>query len=369
MKVVQLGLRTLIRIDVLAFVAMAVMAGVGIVFIYSAGRHSPSQADLYSKQFGWALVGLGIFVAAVVTDYRRIGAQALWLYLITLAVLVMTLAFGVTINGGRRWLRLFGVLLQPSEFAKIATVLMVARHFSRPDLNLARWSILLHAAVIAGLPFLLIAAEPDLGSAAVLAPVVWVMLLIAGVPAKRLLMLVLLAALMAPVGWLAMDEYQKERVRVFLDPGRDPKGTGWNKIQSEMAVGSGGLRGKGYLAGTQKSLGYLPQTVAPTDFIYSVIGEEAGFMGSAALLGLFAVVIGGGFRAAAGARDKFGQLLAAGLSTLVFCHVFVNTAMTIGLLPITGIPLPLLSYGGSIMVSTMLGLGLIQGVYARRHAG
>ena len=368
MNLLQLLWRRILRIDLFTVAAIFVLAGVGIAFIHSAGHHG-AQSGLYVKQFGWAGLGLVVFAAAAAVDYRRIGQQALSVYLIALGVLVLTLVAGVTIHGGRRWLTLFGILVQPSEFAKIATVMMLALFLSRPDLKLTRWTVLPQAAAIAVVPFLLIAAEPDLGSAMVLVPATWVMLLVAGVSAKRMIGLVLLAVMLAPAGWLLMDEYQKERVRVFLNPGRDPTGTGWNKIQAEIAVGSGGLRGKGYENGTQNILGYLPRNVAPTDFIYAVIAEEKGFVGSAGVLALFAVVIGGGFRAARGARDKFGQLLATGLVTLVFCHVFVNTAMTIGLLPITGVPLPLVSYGGSIMVSTMIGLGFIQGVYARRHAG
>ena len=167
-------------------------------------------------------------------------------------------------------------------------------------------------------------------------------------------------------GWYVLGDYQRERVLVFLDSSRDPLGAGWNKIQSEIAVGSGGLAGKGYLMGTQNILGFLPRTVAPTDFIFSVIAEEMGFVGSATLLSLFAVLLLGGVRAAHRARDKMGRLLAAGVVTLLFAHVFVNMAMTVGLMPITGIPLPLISYGGSFMVCMMAALGLVQGVYVRR---
>jgi len=154
---------------------------------------------------------------------------------------------------------------------------------------------------------------------------------------------------------------------VFFDPGRDPLGAGWNKIQSSIAVGSGGFAGKGYLKGTQNVLGFLPRTVAPTDFIYSVIAEEMGFIGSAGLLLLYSILLWAGFRAAQSSRDKLGRLLAVGITSLLFCHVFVNIAMTIGLLPITGLPLPLISYGGSFMVSTMIGLGIVQSVYVRRY--
>jgi rod shape determining protein RodA len=168
------------------------------------------------------------------------------------------------------------------------------------------------------------------------------------------------------VAWLLLHDYQKDRILVFLDPSRDPLDAGWNTVQSAIAVGSGGLTGKGYLRGTQNILGFLPRTVAPTDFIFSVIAEETGFLGSLTLLLLFAVLAFGGMRAALRARDKFGRLLAVGVTVLVMFHVFVNMAMTIGLMPITGIPLPLVSYGGSFMVCTLAMLGIVQSVYVRR---
>ena len=177
----------------------------------------------------------------------------------------------------------------------------------------------------------------------------------------------LLALLFLKPDWVPHLGYVKERIVVFFDPGRDPLKTGWNAIQSALAVGSGGLWGKGYLQGTQDVLGYLPRTVSANDFIFPVIAEEVGFVGSSVLLSLYAVVLFAGIRAAAVAQDKMGRLLAAGLTGLVFCHVFVNIAMTIGLLPIMGIPLPLVSYGGTFVVGAMAALGLVQSVYVRRR--
>ncbi len=217
------------------------------------------------------------------------------------------------------------------------------------------------------MPFLLIVKEPDLGTAAMLIPVAFMMMFAAGVPLKHMLILAGIGLLLMPFGWFLLGNYQKERVLVFLNPNRDPLGAGWNKIQSGIAVGSGGFSGKGYLKGTQNVLGFLPRTVAPTDFIYSVIAEETGFVGSAILLFLYALLLWSCVRAALVARDRFGRLLAVGVGSLLFCHAFVNMAMTIGLLPITGLPLPLISYGGSFMVAIMIGLGIVQSVYVRRY--
>jgi len=357
------------RLDWIMALTTAALVAVGVAFIFSAGWRGPDEpgGDFYRKQLFWAGLGALVFIGAAVSDYRRIGAQAIWIYLLALAGLVLVLAVGREMYGARRWIRLFGVNIQPSEFAKLATVLATARYLSLPDTDPRRFATMIWSGLITGGAFLLIVVEPDLGTAMTLLPTLWVLWLVAGVPPRTLALIVLSGVLLMPVAWLGMGEYQRERVRVFLDAERDPQGAGWNKIQSAIAVGSGGFAGKGYLKGTQNVLGFLPRTVAPTDFIFSVIAEEKGFTGSLTLLGLFAVWLGGGIRAAARARDKFGQLLAAGLTTLLFAHVFVNIAMTIGLLPITGLPLPLISYGGSFMLTTMLALGLMQSVYVRRH--
>jgi rod shape determining protein RodA len=271
------------------------------------------------------------------------------------------------VHGAARWLSVFGLRVQPSEFAKLATVVMLARHLAHPVRRPEKLSSVARAGLLAVLPFALIAMEPDLGTATVLIPVTAAMLLTAGMTFRMLLLFLAGGLAALPASWFLLGDYQRERLLTFIDPGRDPLGAGWNKIQSELAVGSGGLTGKGFLEGTQNVLGFLPRTVAPTDFIFSVIAEEAGFIGSALVLALFAVMISCGMSTALTARDRFGQILTVGLITMLFVHVFINTAMTIGLMPITGLPLPLISYGGSFMVSTMGALGLIQSVYVRRH--
>ncbi len=358
--------RMLGRVDPTMLVTAAALTAGGIAFIYSAGRQSAALSVLWQKQLGWAGVAAGGMVAVVATGYRRLLAAAPALYLLSAAVLVMTLAFGVTINGARCWLNFFGVQLQPSEFAKLAAILLLARELGRTDKPAEHWGELFRAALIAGVPFGLILLQPDLGTAMVLLPVTMAMLFAAGMRLRHLAALVLLGLLLLPVAWLLLDGYQKERVRVFLDPWRDPLGSGWNKIQSELAVGSGGLWGKGWLAGTQNMLGYLPRPVAPTDFIFSVIAEETGFVGATALIALYALLLFGGLRAALRAPDRPGMLLAVGVSTLLFSHVFVNLAMTIGLLPITGLPLPLVSYGGSFLIATGVALGMLQSLHAHR---
>jgi rod shape determining protein RodA len=283
----------------------------------------------------------------------------------------------MSVYGAHRWFSFGGITVQPSEFAKLSTLFTLAAWLGDPATDVERFKTFILAFALAGLPFLLIAVEPDLGSAMVLLPMVLLLLFCAGVPLRPLLILIGAgsAALLVLVVWLRffpdscpfLTDYQKNRILVYLNVNQDPLGAGWNKLQSQIAVGSGGLFGKGYLKGTQNILGFLPRTVAPTDFIYSVVAEESGFAGSTLLLVLYTMVVVRCMRAAVLARDALGRLLAAGVGVLIFSHVFVNIAMTIGLMPITGLPLPLMSYGGTFMVSSMTALGLVQSVYLRRR--
>ena len=237
------------------------------------------------------------------------------------------------------------------------------------------------------MPALLILKEPDLGTAMIFLPVAFVMMFAAGVPMRHLLILaglvvaiaaILLGLLFLPQKMGASEEtaegilrtvglkgYHRDRIVGFIKPGKDPLGTGWNKMQSQIAIGSGGPWGKGFLKGTQNILGFLPRSVAPTDFIYSVIAEEMGFFGSVLVLLLFGLLLFCGMQTALAAQDKLGHLLCTGVVVMIFCHVFINIAMTAGLLPITGLPLPLLRYGGSFMIVTMSALGIVQSVYIR----
>lgn len=370
-------------------VVLAIIA-LGVFFIHSACQtREDSTALLYRQQIVWAAVGLVCYVGVTVQDYRQLRDVAWWFYAMTIVLLVVVLFAGTRIYGAKRWLMVFDVGVQPSELGKLALILAGACLLSPPAEKFERmrswwWSFLL-----AAVPMALIVKEPDLGSALVFLPVIMSMLFAAGAPLKPLIAIMLCGAAVvaAVLGVVALPQklgmteehqerfykaihlrdYQRERIEVFLRPDKDPMGAGWNKRQSEIAVGSGGLTGKGYLKGTQNILGYLPRTVAPTDFIFSVIAEELGFVGSAAVLLLFSVLFLCGFYAAMVARDKMGRIVCVGVVMLLFTHVFVNVAMTIGLVPIVGIPLPLVSYGGTFMVVTLVALGLLQSVYVRRQ--
>ncbi len=358
----------LARMDWFFVLSVLALTGIGILFIYSASYRNDDEwmTALTRRQAVWVLVGAACFIAAVMVDYRDLASHAWWIYIVCMTLLVLVLLVGVRIYGAYRWLNIFGVRVQPSEFAKLGTLLLMARYLSLPSRNMSEFKTFYIPLLIMALPFVLVLQQPDLGTALMLIPMTLALLFVGGVPLRYLVVLGGIGLLLTPLGWFVLDTYQQERILVFFDPGRDPLGAGWNKIQSELAVGSGGVTGKGFLMGTQNILGFLPRTVAPTDFIFSVIAEERGFVGSALVLGLYAVVIMCGLRAALRARDKLGRLLATGVIAMVFCHMFVNIAMTVGLAPITGLPLPLISYGGSFMVCTMAGLGLVQGVYTRR---
>lgn len=373
--------------------AICVLMVIGVAFVYGAcySNEELQARPLFMKQILWALVGLICYVLIAVWDYQRLGKLAWSLYGVSLFLLVLVLLMGKTMYGATRWLELVaGVNIQPSELAKLATVVLLACLLNRSGTDFGRIGPLCGLLGVVVVPVLLIMKEPDLGTAMVFVPTLFIMMFVAGVPFRTLLTLVsigvvgvgiVMGALFLPAK-LGMDEarqdrimkaigfseYQKSRISVFLDSDKDPLGAGWNKLQSEIAVGSGGKWGKGFMKGTQNILGFLPRSVAPTDFIYSVIAEETGFFGSVVVLFLFGSVTFFGLQTALAARDKMGRLLCVGMIGIIFSHVFINIAMTVGLMPVTGLPLPLLSYGGTFMIVVLTALGIVQSVHIRsRH--
>ena len=384
-----LNLNLLRRINVPLLLAVLALLVIGVMFVFSSCYVSDERPmrTLYERQIVWVVAGLVAHIVFAALDYRRIGKWSWWIYAVSLVLLVVVLFIGTRIYGARRWLMLFGIGVQPSELAKLAVIFALAALLGRPRADASDLRTLLVALLVVSVPVLLILKEPDLGTAMIFVPTAFVMMFVGGVPLRYLLGLAGLgvlvlglalgavflperlaappetqASLREPTG---LSEHQVERIKTFFNADADPLGAGWNKMQSEIAVGSGGTWGKGFLKGTQNILGFLPRSVAPTDFIYSVIAEELGFVGSVMVLLLFGVVIGLGMQAAAAARDQLGRLLCTGVVTMVFCHVFINIAMTVGLMPITGLPLPLLSYGGSFMIITMSALGIVQSVHIR----
>jgi len=359
------------RQDWLAWGAVAALLGTGLAFIYSAswrGEDTGIVGAWFPKQIQWVCIGAAAGMALALADYRVWIRHAWWIFAAALALLGAVLVFGTKVYGASRWIGVGGMPVQPSEFAKIALVVLLARLLGDPALPPQSFGLMATGLALTALPFALILVEPDLGTAMVLVPVALAMLFAAGMKWRYFFGLAALGAASAPLAWwLVLGDYQKERVMTFLDPSRDPLNSGWNAMQSAIAVGSGGLTGKGFLNGTQNVLGFLPRTVSPSDFIFPVLAEETGFAGACLLLLAFATLLLCWIRTAATAGDAEGSLLATGMAALLFAHVFINIGMTIGLLPITGLPLPYVSSGGSFMLSMMAAAGLVQSVHARRE--
>ncbi|MDD5482192.1 MAG: rod shape-determining protein RodA [Kiritimatiellae bacterium] len=380
------------RLNFPILAAMFVLLGLGIVFIYSATANMADREGirLYEKQIGWAALGFACFLGFALTDYHYLTRLAWWIYAAGLILLALVFVphIGLEMYGAKRWLQVGGArLFQPAEFMKIALAIVLARLFGWPGRPVRRLRYAVIGVLVTLLPAALIIKQPDLGTAIVFFPVLLGVMFAAGAPGKTiffflatagLIVLLALSVVFLPARFglpeqehkellmrAGITPYQRERILVFFDSGRDPLGSGWNKAQSRIAVGSGGLFGKGFLRGTQNILGFLPRTVKPTDFVFAVIAEEKGFAGVLFTLTVFAVLIYGALRSAAVARDKMGRLLCVGLAAMIFCHIFINIAMTVGLAPITGIPLPLISYGGTFIVSTMSALGIVQSVHIR----
>jgi rod shape determining protein RodA len=363
-------LNMLKRMDWLLFGTMLALATASVFFVYSASYRGPGQAvpSTYLWQLAWLGIGLVLFLVMAVLDYRVICQWATVWYVLAMALLILVLVVGRKVNGARSWLGWGGLGIQPAEFAKLAVIVAVSYYlFHHTPEGRRRWQTLGGALLLVAGPVLLILAQPDLGSALVLGPVCLGISFAGGVRVKHLAIVLLIGLMLAPVAWTQLKSYQKARLTVFLHPDKDPLKDGWNLRQSQIAIGSGGMTGKGYLQGTQNLLGYLPRTVAPNDFLFSVIGEETGFVGSVCVVGLYALVLFSGLRIASHARDRLGMLLATGIVVMLFSHVFINLGMTIGLMPITGLPLPLLSYGGSFVLATMTALGLLQNIWIHRR--
>ncbi len=370
------------------------LVGLSAAFIYSAQFKSDEVVGSnWTKQLVFAGIGLCAYTMLVWFDYKRLATFSWWIYGGAVLLLLLVFLFP-KVNGAHRWIPLPGFTLQPSELGKIIVVVALSAYLAAPGRDVDDWKTFWSCTAIVGLPFLLIAAEPDLSTSLMLAPVTMVIMLYMGVQRRLLLigLAVVLVLVIVVCFWIRfettpaikampkaerpeivlpsmpfLEEYQKGRIKVFLTKDHDLADAGWNKLQSQIAVGSGGLHGKGYLQGTQNILGFLPRTVAPTDFIFCVVAEETGFIGGAFFLVLYVILLGRCMWASLRSHDEFGRLMALGIGVMLFCHVFVNIAMTIGILPITGLPLPLMSYGGSFMVSTMIALGLVQSIYQRRR--
>ena len=397
--------RWLRRFDALQIAAVALLLTVGVVFIRSTGIQAGTafSETIWLRQLFWIGAGAAAFLILSLCDYRKLVVPSVLFYLFSLALLVLVLAIGVRVYGAQRWIEIPGISrIQPSEFVKLAIILVLSalfssRMFAIESEGSPRWRrrsqlfALGVAAALVAVPFLLVVRQPDLGSALILLPVGGCIVFVAGIR-WRLLSVICLAVVAVVLLALLnefcprrvidpetgersiayagiaprLKEYQRERLLIFLDPERDITGRGYNSHQARLAVGSGGLTGKGIGQGTQNLLGFLPYSISNNDFIFSVIAEETGFVGCLVLFAAYLVLFYTIIRTALTAADPLGRYLCVGVGVMLFSHFFINVGMCIGLAPITGLPLPFVSYGGSFILTGMSALGVVQSVYRRR---
>lgn len=370
----MLGARQLKRLDWPVVVAVLALLAFGWPYMKSASyRSGPDGQGYYTsspqKQLVWIAVGAVLALALLVPSYRTLSETSLILYLGGLAMLVMVMLFGRVINGARSWIVLpANVRLQPSELVKITTIIALAHYLGGEGKPRTIGRILV-ALAIAAVPALMVAAQPDLGTAMMFVPAAVAMIFVAGARLKHLGLLAAAVVVLLPVAWLGMNDTQRSRITTWVQQGRkltraERVGRFHHLIQSKVAIGSGGWTGKGLDRGTQNKLNYLG--FRNTDFVFAVICEEAGFLGASVLIVLYLLIAGAGLSIAQGCREPVGRLMAVGVVSLLLAQGFVNIAMTLGLLPIVGVTLPFVSYGGSSTLSSFLGISLLLNVGLRR---
>lgn len=358
--------RLALHFDWLLLLSVLVVIAMSLANLYSASYSGYPGTPPYIKQGYYYLVGFCLVLAIISVDYHVLLRVNYPIYAAVIVLLIVAVVFGKTTGGAQRWINLGFVKLQPSELAKLSIVVTLASYYCRKDIcrgfGLAD---LVPPALLLLVPVGLIIKQPDLGTALMLVFVFVSMTLFVKVRMATMIFLVVIGLALAPMAWkYGLKPYQRQRVETMLNPEGDPLGTGYHIMQSKIAVGSGRVLGKGYLAGTQVHLDFLPER--HTDFAFSVLAEEWGFVGSLVFLASYFLMVFLGFNVAAVARDKFGVLLALGVSALLFWQAFVNVAMVLGLLPVVGMPLPLFSYGGSSLLTNLAGVGILLSVRMRR---
>lgn len=340
---------------------------IGLIVLYSAvtaGTSNPHKV-LYLKQIVWFCGGLTVMVVFFLFDYKILDRWGVVIYLICIVLLVCVLIFGKYVGGSRRWLAVGPITIQPSELVKIAVIIILARHYSRYANTKGLTLIdLITPMTLTVIPFALIVKQPDLGTAMLVLLLAASMTIFVKIEKRSFAYLIGAATITFPLIWFFLKGYQKQRIMTFLNPDRDPLGAGYHIIQSKIAIGSGMILGKGYLKGTQNILSFLPEQ--HTDFILSVLAEEWGFTGSIFLLIVYLFLISRGLTIAYRCRDNFGTILCFGITVMIFWQAFINVGMVMGLMPVVGVPLPLISYGGSSVITTMVGIGILMNVSMRR---
>jgi rod shape determining protein RodA len=357
------------NIDKALLIVILVILAIGISSVYSA-THSDSEGSptkregLFLKQIIW--IGVGLLLAFIILhlDYQRFVDSSYILFGLNILLLMMVLFYGHTRLGAQRWVVIGGVGFQPSEFIKITLILALSSYLGGRAKFSYQASDLTMPFIFMAIPLILIFLQPDLGTALMLIPILFAMLFVRGASVKHLFSLIAVGMISTPFLWFMMKDYQRQRLSVFINPNADPLGAGYTMIQSRIAIGSGFLFGKGWLSGTQNQLNFLPER--HTDFIFSVVGEEGGFIGCVILISLYCVLIYRGLRIAQTTGDTHGKLMATGIVTMLACQVIVNMGMASGFMPVVGLPLPLMSYGGSSLLTTLVSAGLLLNIGMRR---
>ncbi|MGE0667994.1 MAG: rod shape-determining protein RodA [Sphingomonadales bacterium] len=345
-------------------IVLLCIAGIGFAMLYSAA--SGDFASLAGRQMVVFAIGFVSMIAIALIHIRWWWRLSYAIYGVGLVMLIAVEIIGDIGGGAQRWLDLGFLRLQPSEIMKIGLVMALARYYHGLTLEEVRnLKSLIKPCLLIGLPSVLVLRQPDLGTMMLIAAGGATLLFVAGVPRRVFLVGAVVAVAGAVAGFYQLHDYQRQRVFTFLDPDSDPLGTGYHIQQSKIALGSGGVSGKGFMQGTQAHLDFLPEK--QTDFIFTALAEEFGFVGGATLVVLYAVLIAYGFRIALSARNHFARLLAVGVTTTFFLYVFINIAMVMGLIPVVGVPLPLVSFGGSAMMTLLIGMGLLMNVYVHRN--
>jgi rod shape determining protein RodA len=348
------------RIDSMLFGPALAIVGVGLVTLFSASDQSIARETSQALSLSFAIALMWMFANIAPQTLAR---AAVPLYTVAVAMLIGVAMFGVVVNGSRRWLPLGVARFQPSELMKIALPLMLAWYFQKFEGRIG-WRDFVFAAILIVVPVYLIKRQPDLGTALLIGASGFYVLFLAGLSWRVIVGLFAVGAAVGPMVWSHLHDYQRERILTFLDPSRDPLGAGYHSTQASIALGSGGIVGKGWLNGTQTHLDFLPER--HTDFIFAVFGEEFGLIGNTVLLVLYMLLIGRAMMITANASTLFSRLLAGAITLMFFTYAFVNMAMVSGILPVVGVPLPLVSYGGTALISLFIGLGILMSVQAHR---
>lgn len=339
------------------------IAAIGIAEIYSTTEHSVLAGQAH-KQIYWVVLGAVLAIIVSRFDYHVLLEQTPWIYIASVAMLALLLAVGPRIAGTKRWFPIGGLTFQVSEFAKLVIILTVAAYFADRAGKAVGWMDFAKVGALVGLPAVLVAVEPDLGTALTFMPIGAAGIFLAGIRPKQIAALVLMGAMLLPVGWHFLKPYQRDRLTSFINPSHDTQGSSYQGAQSKIAIGSGGFWGKGFGNGTQSRLGFVP--VSHADFVFAAFAEEQGFIGTLVVLLLYLALLLRLLDSAQTAGDRAGKFLCAGVAAAIFFQVVINAGMMIGLFPITGIPLPLMSQGGSAALGTFLALGLAMSVNMRR---